>query len=403
MHSVYTVRFGRVLLLASIIAAVAAVAAYGSATTNTSSHVASSSKLPPTPPADGANVAGAQQYVLQNVGQPKFTPMGPDFNIKLVKKPVWFISPPANAPPAQNVYAGFAAAGKAAGVPTHLCLGAGTPEGNALCLQEAAAQGAGSAVWQSIAVKELVGPITRANAAGVKTIAGMDALRIGEPTPKPAEFEVSHNYLQTGELVGGYAVAAKGGALDAMCINIPDYTTATAVCAGFTQEVHKFCPKCKVTTKVIPSQAVATELGADVSAAALSDPHLDFIMDGYDYLGPYVETELKALGKTASQIMVGGENGTLQALSDIRSGNYQALSVGQDPYWWGWGMFDAAARAQVPGALTRAAVQDSPNVLFTRQTFHYTGSITYGASDAIYGLGNGALYKNGFLKEWKLK
>ncbi len=186
-----------------------------------------------------------------------------------------------------------------------------------------------------------------------------------------------------------------------MCINVPDFTTGTAVCAGFTQEVHKFCPNCKVVTKDIPSQAVATALGPDISQAVLSDPKLNFIMDAYDYLGAYVATELKQLGKTPSQIMVGGENGTLQALAAVRSGSYQAISIGQDPYWWGWGMFDAAARAQVPGAITNAAVQDSPNKMFTRETFHHPGAITYAAADGLYGAGDGSVYKNGFMAGWK--
>lgn len=363
---------------------------------------ATAGKLPPTPAdTSGANVKGAQQYLLAHLGIPKFVPEGPAFNIKKVTKPVWLLEAPANVAPDQQVAAGFIQAAKAAGVKYHVCLANGTPEGNALCLQEATAQGAGSAVIWSQAINTILQPIRSAMKAGVKVVEGNASLRIGEPVNPNVAAEVSHDYYGAGEENGGYAAAALGGAADALCINIPDFVTGTAVCQGFTKILRQFVPGAKVKTVNIPAAGVNTEVGASVSQAVLSDPRLNFIMNAYDFTVPLVTTELHALGKAPSKMMVGGQNGTTQAIQAIKSGDYDVVSAGQNSFWWGWAFLDAGARAQV-GAIGKTAVLTTPNELFTTQTMaSYSGPITFQGSNQLYGLGNGSVYESGYKKLWK--
>jgi ABC-type sugar transport system substrate-binding protein len=313
---------------------------------------------------------------------------------------VWLFEAVASDPPVPQVTNGFVAAAKAAGVPYHVCLGDGTPEGNALCLQQAAAAHAGSAVMWSVPLSQVVHPLAQARAAGVKVVSGNDSLHIGAPINSAVDGEVSHNYYQAGVENGAYAVALDGGTVDAVCINIPDFYTGTAVCEGFTHEVRALCPACKVKTVDVPGATALTQAPAVVNSATLADHKLNFIATSYDYIDPAIDAELKLLGKKPSQIGVAGENGSIAPLQAIKSGAYDVSNAGQDPYWWGWAFFDAAARVQV-GALGKTSIVTTPNELFTKQTLaRYTGPLSYGAADQVYGLGNGSIYRNGYMRLW---
>lgn len=356
--------------------------------------------LPPAPPDNGADVAGAQDFVKSNLQPLAYKPAGPAYDMKKVDKPVWWLSPPTSAPPVLQRGEGFKQAAKAAGVKYHVCLAEGTPEGNALCLKQAVNAGAGSAIVDAISVDSVLEPIKRAEAAGVKVVVA-DQSDPGKPVNPAVTAEVTHDYHGTGEMAGAYAVAAKGGELDALCINVPDFVTGTSVCAGFTDKVHEFCPDCKVETKDIPAANALTQVGALVNQAVLSDPKLNFIMNAYDYTTPPVATALRSMGKGPNDILLGGENGTVEALAAVKKGQYNAVSVGQHPYWWGWGVFDAGARAQA-GAIDKTAQLDVPNKLFTTESMKgYDGPITYQDADTLYDVGDGSVYKDGFQNVWK--
>jgi len=357
-------------------------------------------QLPPTPNAtSGVNLSGAQKFLLKRLGSVKFKAAGPAFNIKKITKPVWLVAATLAESPDPQVVQGFVQAAKAAGVPYHVCPGESTTQANALCLRQATQAKAGSAIIWSENIASLAQPLKQARAAGVKIVSGNDAVRIGEKVPSAVDAEVSHDYFGGGQEAGAYAVAARGSALDALCISIPEFAVTGAVCSGFETEMRTFCAACKYVEKSVPAAQLPTGTGATVSRQALQDPKLNFIMGSVDAVNPFVETELKLLRKTPKQIMVGGLNGTVAALQSIRSRSYEVVSAGQNAYWWGWAFFDAGARVQV-GAIHRAQVTQ-PNKLFTRETFHYSGPISYNSADQVFGFGNGSNYKKGYEALWK--
>jgi ABC-type sugar transport system substrate-binding protein len=215
-------RLGAVVATTAIVLVVASVSA---AATRSSSHPAHAQKgasharlltdpkLPPAPKDVGsANVAGAQKFLLSRFGVPKFISPGPAFDIKKVTKPVWFIAQVTSLPVTPYINKGFLQAAKAAGVSAHVCAGFGTPQGNSTCLQQAAQAKAGSAEIFSVDPKTIEKPLADARKAGVKTVAGNDAVRIGEKNPVNIDAEVSHNYYDAGVLSGAYAVATWGAA-----------------------------------------------------------------------------------------------------------------------------------------------------------------------------------------------
>lgn len=366
----------------------------------TTARTIESELLPPTPEADGADVAAAQQYVLDNMGTPSFAAPGDAFDIRTVEKPVWLLQPVASAPPVPQVTDGFIEAAKAAGVPYHVCPAGGTPDGNALCLRQAAQAGAGSAILWSVPLARIAAPLEAAREAGVKVVSANGALRIGEDVPEQVDAEVSHDYYGTGVLNAAYAIAARGGSLDALCIDVPDFYVGTAVCQGFTDTVERYCPDCRVKTVDVTVAGALTQAPAVTNQAVLSDPKLNFVIPAFDYLNPVVDRQLRSLGKTIDDVMVGGENGSIGPLQAIKNRDFEVANAGQSAYWWGWSFFDAGARAQVD-ALGDKAVLTTPNKLFTTESLAgYDGKLTYDDADELYGLGDGSVYRDGYQNLW---
>jgi ABC-type sugar transport system substrate-binding protein len=345
-------------------------------------------------------VKAAQAYLKAHFGTPKFVAPGPAFNIHKVKKPVWFIAQVTSLPVTPYIDQGFLQAAKVAGVPAHICQGYGTPQGNTTCIDQAIAAHAGSVEIFSVEPNTIETALKKAQAAGVKTVAGNDAPYIGAPNQPGIDASVSHDYTGAGALSGAYAVATWGGATDSICLAIPEFLVTQSVCKGFTAEVHKFCASCKVQTKEIPLAELATESASVVNAAVLSDPKINYIEGSIDDFCGIVAPTLKTLGKSPSQIACAGQNGNVPSLINIRQDGYQWMSAGQNTFWWGWAFFDAAARVQVQ-AMPKAVIT-TPNELFTRQDFTYKGPIDYNHTAQAYGVPN-SYWQSQYKKLWGLK
>lgn len=357
--------------------------------------------LPPLPETKGADVEAARALVRKSLGRPKFQPAGPAFDIqRSVTKPVWLITATSSVPPVPQVNKAFEEAGKAAGVPVHVCPGNSTPTGFALCFKQAIQARAGSVIFFSLDIDSISQPIKEARKAGIKVISGNNDFRVGADLDPRVDGGVSHDYFAAGQLDGAYAVAERGGNLSSLCIYTPDIPNSKAVCDGFKDSLDTFCPDCELEVKPVPLADLATQTGAVVNTAVLSNPDLDFVMACYDAMTPLVVQKLRQLGKAPKDVSVGGENGTPQALQQIKDENYQVVSAGQSPGWWGWAFFDAAARAQA-GKLADSVVVTQPNELFTRETFDYAGKITVDNADEWFGFGDGAIYKDGYRALWR--
>lgn len=363
------------------------------------------SRLPPVP-ADtaGANVRGAQQLVLAHLGAPKFpaahtvSAPGPAFDISSVRKPVWLLATGAEDPEQPVITSAFAAAAKAANVPYHICPAQSTPSGNAICLAQAAQAHAGSAVIWGQDPRTIAVPLQKARAAGVKIVNGNNDTQPGVRIASNTDAAVTFNYYQAGQLVGAYAVAARGAATDAICITIPEFIVGTAVCDGFSAALHRYCPPCKYAEKSVPLAQLAN-YSATVSAAVLGDSKLNFIMSAFDNFNAQVGAALRTLGKKPGDILVGGENGTTPTAQSICCGGYQVVSAGQDADWWGWGFFDAGARAAAGASPSRTGLT-APNELLTKETWHFKRIPTYANMNLWYGLGNGHVYQAGYEALW---
>ena len=365
-----------------------------------SSKLLSDPKLPPAPETvDGADVKGAQQMLLDRSGSADFIAPGEPFDVSRVTKPVWLITVPSTFEAVPGINRGFEEAAKAAGVTHKICQGESKPDRIAICLQQAAAAGAGSVVELGMDPAIIAKPLADARKADMKIVTGNTALHIGESLPQNVDGQVSHDYHGAGVLGAAYAVAERGGAVNSLCLVVPEFGVTKSVCEGFTETLGKLCSGCEVKTKDVHIDQLPTQTTAIVNQEALQNKDLNFIMGSLDDLAPIIGPALRRAGKTPEEVSVGGQNGTVGALSAIqKGGDYQKFSAGQHNIWWGWAVFDAGARVQVQEM--PEAVQTEPNVVFTPQTFKFDGKISLDAADDIYGFGDGAVYRDGYQAQW---
>ncbi len=404
-----TVQVPRLLAAAAAVAASLVLAACGeddegggAATAQAgNSELLNDPKLPPAPEAiDGADVRAAQEALLDGSGPAEFVPPGEPFDISKVTKPVWLITVSSTFEAVPGINRGFEEAAEAAGVSHKICQGDSKPDRIAICLQQAAAAGAGSVVELGMDPAIIAEPLAEAQQAGLKTVTGNTALRLGESLPENVDGQVTHDYYGAGTLGAAYAVAERGGALNALCLVVPEFAVAKSVCEGFADKVGALCPECEVEIQDVHIDQLETQTAAIVNQVTLQNQDLNFVMGSLDDLAPLIGPALNRAGKTPEDVSVGGQNGTVGALTSIQEGgDYQKFSAGQHNVWWGWAAFDAGARAQVQEM--PEAVQTEPNVAFTPEAFEFTGEISLDTADEIYGLGDGAVYRDGYQEQWK--
>jgi ABC-type sugar transport system substrate-binding protein len=373
----------------------------GEAATEQTAELLSDPKLPPAPSnTEGADVAGAQQALLDRFGAAEFTAPGEPFDSSSVPKKVMFIAQAATFPVTPFVNQGFQDAAKAAGVEATICPGDGAPDKNAICLRRAAREGYGAAAIFSVDPKTIAKPLAEAQEAGVKIVSGNNALRLGEPNPENVDAQVSHDYFDAGELGGTYAVATYGADTNAVCLAIPEFVVTGSVCEGFTGKVKELCADCKVQTKEIPVAQLVDQANAQINQALLADKEINFVQGSIDDFCQIVAPTLKRLNKTPEDLTCAGQNGNVPSLKEIRDGGYQRMSAGQHTYWWGWAFFDGTARVQVQDM--PEAVVTAPNTLFTREAFTkdtYDGPIDYESTAEIFGVED-SVWQDGFKQNW---
>jgi ribose transport system substrate-binding protein len=357
--------------------------------------------LPPTPAnVDGVDLDRAHELVLEGLAPATFEAPGPAFDMAQVTKPVWFITATSQFPVVPIVNAAFEEAATAAGVEYNICPGESTTERNALCIQQAIDAGAGSILFFSQDPASIAEPLEAAQAAGIKIVSGNNALRIGDPPDPNTDFSVSHDYYGTGVLNAAYAVAKYGADLQGLCITLPEFKVTESACEGFEATVTELCPTCTVLIEGAQVAQFVDQITAITNTAVLENPDLNFVFGSVDDVAGPVIAQLERMGKTPDDVGVGGQNGTNDALQNIKDGNFMVVTAGQNAQWWGWAFFDATARAQVDGALDSAAIRTAPNQLFTTESFTYDGEISYENAEDIYGYPGGALFRDGFQALW---
>jgi len=358
-------------------------------------------RLPAAPAnTDGADVLAAQEAVLAAIGTAKFKAPGAAYDIKEVKKPIWLISASLKFPEIKYIADAFKEAGAEAGVPVEVYDGESDPAKTTIGLQRAADAGAGSVILMSQDPATLAKPISDMQKKGVKLVAS-NTNRVGITPPAPADAAVAHDYVAAGALNASYAVAKFGADANTLCLTTKEFPVTVDECEGFNDRIKELCPECRTSTKDVQIAQLATQIPATVSNEVRKNAGLNFIQAPFDAAAMSIGPSLRQVGKKPGDVVVGSQNGTPPALSSIKKGDFQQASAGQNLEWWGWGLFDAGARAQVDGALDTTA-ELVPQRLFTHESMKdYDGGLDWGDGAEVYGLDDGSAYRDGYTSLWK--
>lgn len=386
------------------LAVIAAVAVGGGSAAVGNKAATNASLLPPMPTdVHGAKVAEARAKVLAALKSTRFADPGPAVNLEKVKssgKSVWLITCGGGNLYCATVANGFKAAGAAAGVPVKVYV-ASTPAQYPVGIQQATAQGAGAIALVAANPATLAAQLSAARAKGVKIIA-LDTTDASKPPLGGTDANVTVSFSKEGQLNADYAVARNGASVNAYCMTTPEYLVTTLFCNGFKAELLKLCPACKVKSSAYPVATIPTNVPSGLQSALRSDPSINVVMCGFDYLCQYAVPAIIAAA-AKDKVWAGSQTGQLSPnLTWVRDGNVQLADVGIPNTWKGWTSLDQALRLMA-GQPAAKMGGGTPVMLFTHESLNAQPASLLRSDDAAYGTRNGQLYISVYKRLWGVK
>lgn len=398
------VKVGAAVLIASLgLAAGVGSALAGSDGTNSSTR-ATADLLPAMPTSTaGAKVAVARAKVLQALKPTAFPPPGPPVNLAKVKasgKSIWLITCGGGNSYCSTVAKGAEQGAKVAGVPFKTFVSS-TPNDNAVGIQQAAAQGAGAIALIAVDPRTVTAQLAAARAKGIKIIS-LDNTDAKKPALPGTDANVTVDFTYEGALNADYAVARNGSNINAYCMTTPEYVVTTLFCNGFKAELKLLCPNCKTSSSPYPVATIPTNVPTGLQAKLRSDPSVNVVMCGFDYLCQYAVPAIVAAGAD-KKVWAGTQTGQLSPnLKWVRDGHVQLADVGIPNIWKGWATIDQALRlmAGQPPAKNGAG---TPVKLFTHESLAAQPASVLRTDDAAYGTKNGQVYQSVYKRLWGVK
>jgi ribose transport system substrate-binding protein len=192
-----------------------------------------------------------------------------------------------------------------------------------------------------------------------------------------------------GVQVADYVAAKSGGKADVQMFTLPVYPILTDFDNGFTSELARVCPSCKVAKN--PQQE--TDIGTNTPSAVVSvlqkNPDTNWLIFSLGVLETGVLPALKSAG-LASKVSIGGITPAQSNLAEIKAGQDEVWSGFSTPIE-GWMYIDALARHFVGDPQVPAGV---PNQLITPDNI---ATIVTGSNGYYVGFGG---YADAFKKLW---
>lgn len=210
--------------------------------------------------------------------------------------------------------------------------------------------------------------IKQAAAAGIPVVSATD----GKPILKDNKdfvdglvAEVSYDYDKVGALEADWFVSDSGGKGHALFISNLDQPSSTYVLNSFKDEVASLCPQCKVSDKDVPAGQVATSLPTLIQTAVRADPSINYVVPGYDFQVPMIESALKLAGLT-DKVKIGSWNAAPAVMSSLKKqGTAVHMDMGAPNSWFGYAIADTILRV-LTGVTPAVWGQESSNYMGIR-------------------------------------
>lgn len=175
------------------------------------------------------------------------------------------------------------------------------------------------------------------------------------------------DYYFYGALMADYA-AAKSAKKNILFVGLPVFPVLSTVQAGFTEEIAKACPDCKVDTMEVAITDLGTNLPGQIVSKLQASKDLDFVVYAFGGMLFGVPDAIEAAG-LLSQAQAISQAGGPMNFGFIEAGKHQVAEVGLASELLGWRAIDVAARVLAgtgPGRSTppaEAIVDGHPDIL----------------------------------------
>jgi ribose transport system substrate-binding protein len=314
-------------------------------------------------------VAAAKKALASAEGPVPWKPQ-PAFNASAAKgKSIAYIPINGTIPFTSGLYAGFKSAMSAVGVTPVFFDTNGTPPDWAKAVAESVGQKVSAIVLQGEDPGEIGPSIAAANAAHIPVIESF-IHSAGQPISPGTVAEVSYSVPDIGTEMADYAIAAGGGKVNSVAIEV-DSPVSKGQLAAIKAEFAKLCPAtCKVEqTYLEPTSQWATQLPTLTPSILSSHSDLNFMFPLTDGMVTYMVPALKSAGRAGSIRLI-SFNATPGIMSDMtESDHVLAADVGNPLGWAGYILADQALRAVTRQAPIPSADEQVPLRLFTSTNF----------------------------------
>jgi ribose transport system substrate-binding protein len=175
------------------------------------------------------------------------------------------------------------------------------------------------------------------------------------------------DYSFYGTLMADYA-AAKSAKKNILFVGLPVFPVLSVVQKGFTEEIAKACPDCKVDTMEVAITDLGTNLPGQIVSKLQANPDLDFVVYAFGGMLFGVPDAIEAAGLLPQAKAISQAGGPMN-FAFIEGGKHQVAEVGLASELLGWRAIDVAARVLSgtgPGRSTppaEAKVEGHPDIL----------------------------------------
>jgi ribose transport system substrate-binding protein len=313
-----------------------------------------------------AGVETAKKEVEALEAPVKFVAPGPAIPVgdKLRGKTIYVVANGLNFPFVQAMLGALKEGAAAVGAKVVAVDGAGDATKASKLVEQGVGRNVDAIIIQSFPAEQLTAALKTAKAAGIPVI----ELTGRDPQAPPQNLKdvgveaiASFCYTCAGRQMAQFAVADTDGDVNAVLFDVPEIGVSKLERDGFTSELKKLCPDCKVKVVQAPLAQWNKDLPSLTTSVLQRDPNVNYLVPLYDSMVAIMEPAIAAA--QATDVKVVSYNATEPALTMLKDGKLVAGDVGGMNAWLGWAAMDQIARLATgsePAADTRI-----PHRIFT--------------------------------------
>jgi len=301
---------GRVIAVASALAATTALILSGCSTSSAGSTTSSGG---------GGVPSAVTTQLTQYEAAQKFDFSGSQINVASLKgKTIWWIPQDAGNPFLATVEQNAKTALASVGVKVVQCDGKSNPVDANNCIKQGIAQKVAAIEVDGPAPATISNAAQAAKAAGIPVLvgAGIDA---SESIPSYIAAISSQPYELTGQLAADWVIKDSNGKGNVLVETTPDVNGSENQAKAFEAQLKKYCPACTYTEKGVTLGNWASQLGPTTSAALSKDPTINYVFPVFDPMTQFTNPAIQQAGK-ANTVKVVTANGNLPFMKEMATG-----------------------------------------------------------------------------------